>query len=218
MRKGAIFHGVLFLSLMAGQDRCWGFLVPLKKFTFSQKFYQERLSNALRRIDTNAVYFHDDEKMRGSRVMRFFRDGGGYISPTFRIEPDTADYNNLCAWRLIDTGVISWYAMYHVTGDTLILEFEDPFSSIGYSWSYHFYYISPSGDCLVPLGWAYGRYPSKKEEVPRDSSCSYVRKQVPLWNYDWRRHTKAKYLRVPWREREARRMARAQRRQARQTK
>ena len=80
MRKGAIFHGVLFLSLMAGQDRCWGFLVPLKKFTFSQKFYQERLSNALRRIDTNAVYFHYDEKMRWYRFMRFFSDGVVYMS------------------------------------------------------------------------------------------------------------------------------------------
>jgi len=218
MRKGVIFYGVLFLSLLMGQDRCRGFHVPLKKFRFSQKFYQERLTNALRRIDTNAVYFHYDEKMRWYRFMRFFSDGVVYKSPTFRRAPDLADYNNLCAWRVIDTGVISWYGMYYVTGDTLILEFEDPFSSIGYSWSYHFYYISPSGDCLVPLGWAYGRYPSKKEEVPRDSSCSYVRKQVPLWNYDWRRHTKAKYLRVPWREREARRMARAQRRQARQTK
>ena len=80
MRKGAIFHGVLFLSLMAGQDRCWGFLVPLKKFRFSQKFYQERLTNALRRIDANAVYLLYDEERRKYRFMRFFSDGVVYMS------------------------------------------------------------------------------------------------------------------------------------------
>ena len=74
MRKGAIFYGVLFLSLLAGQDTCRGFHVPLKKFRFSQKFYQERLTNALWRIDTNAVYLHYDEKMRWYYFMRFFSD------------------------------------------------------------------------------------------------------------------------------------------------
>jgi len=218
MREGAIFYGVLFLSLLAGQDTCRGFHVPLKKFRFSQKFYQERLSNALRRIDTNAVYLHYDEKMRWYHFMRFFSDGVVYISPTFRIEPDTADYNNLCAWRLTDAGVISWYGMYYVTGDTLILEFEDPFSSIGYDWRYGYFYISPSGDSLVLRGRGYGRYPSRNEHAYVGPRYVYVRKQVPLWNYDWRRHTKAKYLRLPWREREARRLARAQRRQARRSK
>jgi len=75
MREGVIFYGVLFLSLLVGQDRCWGFLVPLRKFTFSQKFYQERLTNALRRIDTNAVYLLYDEEKQKYRFMRFFSDG-----------------------------------------------------------------------------------------------------------------------------------------------
>ena len=75
MRKGAIFYGVLFLSLLAGQDTCRGLHVPLKKFRFSQKFYQERLTNALRRIDTNAVYLLYDEEKQKYRFMRFFSDG-----------------------------------------------------------------------------------------------------------------------------------------------
>ena len=216
MREGAIFYGFLFLSFLAGQDRCWGFLVPLKKFRFSQKFYQERLTNALRRIDTNAVYLLYNEETRKYRFMRFFSDGVVYKSCTFHSAPDLADYNNLCAGRLIDSGVISLYGMYYVTGDTLIIEFVVPYHC--YDWRYIYFYISPSGDSLVLRGRGYGRYPSKTEEVSRDSSCAYVRKKVPLWNYDWRRHTKAKYLRLPWREREARRIARAQRRQARRSK
>jgi len=215
MREGVIFYGVLFLSFLAGQDRCWGFLVPLKKFRFSQKFYQERLTNALRRIDTNAVYLLCDEEKRKCSFMRFFSDGVVYMSCTFHSEPDLADYNNLCAGRLIDSGVISLYGMYYVTGDTLIIEFVVPYHC--YEWRYTYDYISPSGDSLFFLGGGFGRYPSKKE-VSYNARYAYVRKQVPLWNYDWRRHTKAKYLRLPWREREARRIARAQRRQARQSK
>jgi len=215
MREGAIFYGVLFLSLLAGQDRCWGFLVPLRKFTFSQKFYQERLTNALRRIDTNAVYLLYDEETPAYRFMRFFSDGVVYRSCTFYSAPDSADYNNLCAGRLIDSGVISLYGMYYVTGDTLIIEFVVPY--LCYDWRHTYYYISPSGDSLFFRGGGFGRYPGKKE-VSYNARYAYVRRKVPLWNYDWRRHTKAKYLRVPWREREARRMARAQRRQARQTK
>jgi hypothetical protein len=216
MREGAIFYGVLFLSLLAGQDRCWGFLVPLKKFRFSQKFYQERLTNALRRIDTNAVYLLYDEETPAYRFMRFFSDGVVYRSCTFYSQPDLADYNNLCAGRLIDSGVISLYGMYYVTGDTLIIEYVVPYHC--YDWRYTYYYISPSGDSLVLRGWGYGRYPSRNEHAYRGPRYAYVRSKVPLWNYDWRRHTKAKYLRLPWREREARRIARAQRRQARQSR
>jgi hypothetical protein len=216
MRKGAIFYGVLFLSFLEGQDTCRGFHVPLKKFRFSQKFYQERLTNALRRIDTDAVYLLDcDEETPEYRFMRFFSDRVVYVSCTFHSKPDSADYNNLCAGRLIDSGVISLYGMYYVTGDTLIIEFVVPYRC--YEWRYTYDYISPSGDSLFFLGGGFGRYPSKKE-VAYNSRYAYVRKQVPLWNYDWRRHTKAKYLRLPWREREARRIARAQRRQARRSK
>jgi hypothetical protein len=216
MREGAIFYGVLFLSLLAGQDTCRGFFVPLRKFTFSQKFYQERLTNALRRIDTNAVYLLYDEERRKYRFMRFFSDGVVYMSCTFHSEPDSADYNNLCAGRLIDSGLISWYGMYYVTGDTLFVEFAVPF--LGYDWRYQRYYISLSGDSLVLRGVGFGRYPSRNEHAYVGPRYVYVRKQVPLWNYDWRRYTKAKYLRLPWREREARRIARAQRRQARRSK
>ncbi len=150
MREGAIFYGVLFLSLLAGQDRCWGFFVPLRKFTFSQKFYQERLTNALWRIDTNAVYLRYNEETQKYRFMRFFSDGVVYMSCTFHSEPDSADYNNLCAGRLIDSGVSSWYGMYYITGDTLFVEFAVPF--LGYDWRYQRYYISPSGDSLVLRG------------------------------------------------------------------
>ena len=215
MRKGAIFYGVLFLSLLAGQDTCRGFHVPLKKFRFSQKFYQERLTNALWRIDTNAVYLICDEERRKYYFMRFFSDGVVYTSCTFHSAPDLVDYNNLCAGRLIDSGVISLYGMYYVTGDTLIIEFVVPYHC--YDWRYTYFYISPSGDSLFFRGGGFGRYLSKAE-FAYNSRDAYVRRKVPLWNYDWRRHTKAKYLRLPWREREARRIARAQRRQARRSK
>jgi hypothetical protein len=108
------------------------------------------------------------------------------------------------------------YGMYYVTGDTLIIESVVPYHC--YEWRYAYAYISPSGDSLFFLGGGFGRYPSRNEHAYVGPRYAYVRKQVPLWNYDWRRHTKAKYLRLPWREREARRIARAQRRQARRSK
>lgn len=211
------------LSLKSYTLSNYGFIAPLRKFTFSKREYMEMLHRNLHKIDTNCVYFIFDSIYFGDSLYifysfkRFFGDGVAYDSPGFREEPSVTDYNNLRGYIPEGLGFPAHYGMYCIFGDTLVFEYNLFLSAIVPSWAHSYYLISGGGDSLIGLGSGFGRYKRGRVSLERCErpTCVGVRKQVPLYNWDWRRYTPGRYLRIPWREREARRMAREAKRKGR---
>ena len=194
----------------------YGFTVPLRRFTFSKKEYMEGLYRNLHRIDTNCIYLiRDSIYLNGTyyvfySFIRFFGDGVVYMSPSFREEPSVADYNNLRGYFPEGLGFPAHYGMYCIFEDTLVIEYNLFWSAISTTWAHAYYLISGGGDTLIGLGGGFGRYKRGRVSLEKceKETCVHVCKRVPLYDWDWRRYTPARYLRIPWREREARRMVR----------
>jgi len=195
----------------------YGFIAPLRRFTFSKREYMEMLHRNLHKIDTNCIYLCCDSLYRGDAVyifysfIRFFGDGVAYESPSFSEEPSVTDYNNLRGYFPEGFGIPAHYGMYCIFGDTLVFEWNPFLSAIAPSWAHRYYLISGGGDSLIILGATFGRYKRGRKGIENKckTCCVCIRKQVPLYNWDWRRYTRSRrYLRIPWREREARRMVR----------
>jgi hypothetical protein len=172
--------------------------IKIKKYKFSGRKYQEKLKAVNDLIDTNAVfliYYPPNppfEEIGTYRFIRFFKGGIIFESCDYATEPNETQYNDLCYGFLY---------MYTFWNDEILIERE---TADYIQWCYFYGRISISRDTLIFYKLKEGRIFPKYEKV----NSIYVRKKVPLYNFKWWEHSDPKDLRIPWKEREKRKMER----------
>jgi len=185
--------------------RCTRVLKKLKYFKFTKKKYQKKLKYVWEIIDTNAVYLRYIEPdtlfetMGKYEFLRFFGNGIVFESCAYSTEPSEENFNDLC-YGFSLTSIFTYY------DNEIIIE------EWGYDyfvfWGYKYFRISNDKDSLILYKIKEGRVFPKFKFLESPSKVVYVKKKVPLYNFKWWEHSNPKDLRIPWKERENRKMER----------
>lgn len=171
----------------------------LRKYKYIKKRYQKKLDDFYKLIDTNAVYLTNTNI--GCKFIRFFGNGIMFRSKYYNKENEI-EYNNLCNGKL-------YVIKYNKINEFFIRIKNNDWITDSRIWSYGYYKII-NKDSIVFYKEERGCNCMGESKMVYYVNFVYIKKKVPLYNYKWWEYCDPKDLRIPWKEREARKQKRKQ--------